>query len=254
VHTSFNEEQRAKGITEVNELIIRRGELRPANPDNLKEREIYVSGADRFTAAEAEKARQRRRYPEPLRAIILADEHPDDPDLKHLSVAIQAIRNNPDPKLFSQIVQEMHEGTLKIRSLLHHILLNEHDLLDLKAWGVREEAIAVGACIDSLPLAKDSARDDLVETLLRVCGGGKIEIEGANGGSRIEVVPTKSGYQMTFGGAANPLPLAQAQTELRRVYAKSRAEPDDADQPATAPESKSEGNEKPKPASEARPQ
>jgi len=254
VHTSFNEKQRAKGITKVNELIIQRGELLPANPDNLKERGIYLSGADKFAADEADKARQRQRYPQPLRSLILIDEHPDDPDLKHMSVAIQAIRKAPDPKLFAQLVQEMHEGTLKIRSLLNHILLNEHDLLELKKWGAREKAIAVGACIDSLPLAKDSAQDDLIETILRVCGGGKIEIEGANGGRSIEVIPTKSGYQMTFGGASDPLPLAQAQTELRRLYTNSEAEQDGTDQSDTAPELKLEEKEKPKPKLEGRSQ
>lgn len=222
--TSFNDEQRAKGVTQVNELFIRRGELRPADPSNEKERDIYLSGSDKFAAEEAEKAQQRQRYPQPLRGLILADEHPDDSDLKHLSAAIQKIRETPDPKLFAQLVQEMHEGTLRIRSLLNHILLNEHDLLTLKVWGFKEEAIAVEACIESLPLAKEGATDDLVETLLRVCGGGKIEIESANGGRRIEVTPTKAGYQLTHGGASDPIPLGQVQEELRRLYAKSRAE------------------------------
>jgi len=223
-HTSFSEAQRAEGITQVNELLIRRGLLRPADPSDQRERAIYLSGADKFAAKEAEKAQERQRYPQPLRDLIQADEHPNDSDLKILSAAIQTIRRAPDPKLFAQLVQEMHEGTLKIRFLLNHILLNEHDLLDLKPWGAREEAIAVGACIDSLPLAKDSAREDLVETLLRVCGGGRIEIEVADGGRSIEVIPTKNGYQLTLGGASDPLPLGQAQTALRRLYAKSRVE------------------------------
>ncbi|MBK1791989.1 hypothetical protein [Persicirhabdus sediminis] len=253
-HTSFNEEQRAKGITQVNELVIRRGKFRPTNPTNQKEREVYLSGADMFAAEEAEKARKRQRYPQPLRDLILADEHPDDSDLKHLSATIQAIREAPHPKLFAQLVQEMDEGTLKIRSLLNHILLNEHELLDLREWRAPEEAIAVGACIDSLPLAKNGAKDDLVEIVLRVCGGGKIEIEGKNGGSSIEVIPAESGYRLILSGASDPLSLAEAQKELRRLYTKSKAEQDGADQPATAPDSNSEGNQNPKPESEGRSQ
>ncbi|MBL9152731.1 MAG: hypothetical protein JNK37_09610 [Verrucomicrobiales bacterium] len=238
-HTLFNEEQRAEGITQVNTLRIWRGELRPADPSSQKEREIYLSGADKFAAEEAETSRKRQRYPQPLRDLILADEHPDDPDLKHLSAAIQTVRETPDPKLFTQLVQEMHEGTLKIRSLLNHILLNEQDLLDLKAWGAREEAIAVEACISSLPLAKNGAKDNLVEILLRVCGGGKIEIQDNNGGSSIEVIPTESGYRMILGGASDPPPMEEAQQELRRLYAKSRAEQQGgAGQPATRSESK----------------
>ena len=221
--TSFTKEQKEKGITQINEFTIRRGELRPADPDNPKERGIYLSGADMFAAEEAKKARDRLRFPEPLRTLILADEHPNDSDLKHLSAAIQAIRNDPNPKLFTQLVQEMHEGTLRIRSLLKHILLNERSLSNLKGWGAKEEAIAVGACIDSLPLAKDRAKDKLIEILLRVCGGGKIEIEAGTRGSRIEVNPTKNGYQVIYGGASDPLPLEEVQKELRRLYKKSRA-------------------------------
>lgn len=237
-HTSFNEEQKAKGITQVTELLIRRGEFRPADPGNAKERELYLAGADLFTAAEAEKARKRQRYPQPLRDLIAVHEHPDDPDLKHLAAAIQAIRETPNPELFAQLVQEMHEGTSRIRSLLNYILLNESDFLALRAWGTREEAIAVGACIDSLPLVKDSAEGTLVETLLRVCGGGRIEIQTKNGSTSVEVIPIETGYRVILGGASDPLLPGEVQMELRRLYAKSRAEQTAAGQSATRPESK----------------
>lgn len=233
--TLFHEEQQAKGVTQVNKLRIRRGELRPADPSNPKELDIYLSGAGLFAKEEAEKARERQRYPQPLRELILAKDHPEDSDLKHLSAAIQAIRNDPDPKLFAQLVQEMHEGTLKIRGLLNNILLNEYNLLRLKPWGYKQEAIAVGACIDSLPLAKDSARDDLIETLLRVCGGGKIEIESINGGRSIEVRLTKDEDIMIIENASHPLSLGEAQQELRRRYKQSRAEQQDAALKAAKP-------------------
>ena len=206
--------------------------------DRAKERELERYVVSMFALEKKEEKEAIQRYPQPLRDLIKADKHPNDADLKHLSAAVQAIRNTPDPKLFAQLVQELDEGTLKIRTLLNHILLNENDILELNAWGAKEEAVAVGACIDYLPLAKDSAKDDLVETLLRVCGGGKIEIEGANGGSSIEIVPTKSGYQMKLGGASNPLSIELAQRELRRLYKISRAEQEGGGQPATRPESK----------------
>jgi len=224
-HTFFKEGQGAQGITQVNELLIQRGELQPADPDNKSERDIYLSGADRFAIEEAEKEQKRQRYSQPLRDLILATEHPNDPDLKHLAAAIQAIRETPDPKLFAQLVQEMHERTLKVRILLNHILLNHYNILDLSAWGAKEEAIAINACIDSLPLAKDrEARDTLIEDLLHVCGGGKIEIQDTNGGSSIEVVPFGGGYRVTIGGVSNPLPLVEVQEELRRLYTKSRSD------------------------------
>jgi hypothetical protein len=203
--------------------------------DRSKERELERYVSEMLGVQKREEAAAIASYPQPLRDLIIADEHPDDSDLKHLTGAIQAIRESPEPKLFAQLVQEMHEGTLRIRSLLNHILLNEHNLLDLKPWGAKQEAIAVEACIDSLPLAQDSARDDLIETLLHVCGGGKIEIESKNGGRRIEVMPTEAGYRMILGGASDPLPLAEGQNKLRRLYTKSRAEQGAAEQPATPP-------------------
>ncbi|PHS08068.1 MAG: hypothetical protein COA78_13100, partial [Blastopirellula sp.] len=137
------------------------------------------------------------RIPQPLRDLIIADDHPDDPNLKHLSAAIQAIRDQPDPKLFKQLVERMDEGTVRIRMLLKHILLNERDRLKLKPWGHKEEAIAINACIDALPVVKIHTRIDLVEILLHVNGGGSFEIEGKYGGSRIVVTLQENGYSMS---------------------------------------------------------
>lgn len=197
------------------------GEVFDADRSKEAELESYVSKM--FGTQKKEKEAAVANYPQPLRDLIIASAHPDDSNLKHLSHAIQTIRESPDPKLFAQLVQEMHEGTLRIRSLLNHIMLSENNLPNLKPWGHKQEAIAVGACIDALPLAQVDARDDLIVTLLRVCGGGKIEIESKSGGQSIEVVLTKNGYSMTLGSASNPLSLSEAQKELRRCYAESRA-------------------------------
>lgn len=205
--------------------------------DRAKERELGRDVLAMLVLEKKEEEEAMQRYPQPLRDSMIADEHPDDPDLKHLSAAVQAIRDAPDPKLFAQLVQELDDGTLKIHSLLNHILLNAYNSLDLQDWGVQEEAVAVGACIDSLPLAEDSSVDVLIETLLRVCGGGKIEIEGTNGGRRIEIVLTLSGYQTTFGGASTPLSMELAQRELRSLYEKSRAGKSGAGLPATGAQS-----------------
>ena len=224
-HTSWTEDQRARDIVQIDRIQIQRGELRPANAHNDEERGLYLSGVDMFAAEERAKADSRRRYPEPLRGLIKIDEHPDDSNLAHLATAIQAIRDNPDPKLFHQLVQEMHEGTLAIRSLLEQILLNERDLLKVSPWDKTREAIAVNATIDALPSAKGKARTDLTVILLKVCGGGRIEIEGINGGTSVEVVMTDTGYTLTLGSATQPLSWKAAQRSLRDRYAQSRAEP-----------------------------
>lgn len=223
-HTSSNEEQRAKGIKQVNQLTIRRAVLRPADPGNPEESKLYLSGADLFAANEAAKATARQRYPQPLRDLIEVRERPNDSDLKHRSAAIQAIRDAPDPRLFAQLIQEIHEGTLQMRSLLNDILLNQHKLLDLKPWSDKEEAIAINACIDALPLAKDRAKDDLVEILLRFYGGGVIDISGENGGTRIEVALTPTGHTLSLQGSSNRPSLEETQKELRRLYLKSKEE------------------------------
>lgn len=192
----------------------------------LKQKELERYVTEMLALQKREEEEAILKYPQPLRDLIIADEHPDDPNLKHLAAAIQAIRNNPDPKLFAQLAQEMHEGTLKIPFLLEHILINENNLLDVKPWGAKEEAIAVGACIDALPLAKDSAKDDIIKILLRVCGGGSIEYETKSGGRSVDVRLTENGYSMALGGAIRPVSLANAQNKLRRLYKASREKQD----------------------------
>lgn len=194
-----------------------------ADPERKKVVELEGFVADMLAMEKREKAAELQSYPLPLRDLIQVKERPDDSDLKHLSAAIQAIRKNPDPRLFQQLVREMHEGTSRIRGLLESILLNDGDLLDLEPWGAREELIAVKGCIDALPLAKNGSRDQLLAILLQFFGGGTIEIGGEEGARRIEVKLTKDGHSSIFGGASHPLPMEQAQKELLRLYLKSRA-------------------------------
>lgn len=194
------------------------------NAGRAKQRELERYVADMIAVKKTEEKEAVERYPQPLRDLINADEHPDDSDLKHLSAAVQAIRENPDSRLFKQLVQELDEDTLRMRSLLRHILLNEHGILKLKPWEDQQEAIAINACIDALPDA-GAANDALIETLLHVYGGGKIEIEGKNGGRSIELTVKKNGYRMTLGNSSHPLSLEETQKELRRLYAKSKSSP-----------------------------
>jgi len=157
--------------------------------------------------------------------LIKVDRLQRDSELKNLSAAVQAIRENPDPKLFKQLVLELDDGTLQMRSLLTHIILNDHDILALKPWGEKEEAIAIDACIDALPLADENSKMDLAEILLRAFGGGDITIVGKDGrGRNIRVTIEANGYSLMLGGeGTNPLSIEDAQQELRRLYKKSKA-------------------------------
>lgn len=182
--------------------------------------ENYV--ANMLDVAKQEKEDVIQAFPQPLRDLVKAKKHPNDPNLKRLSAAIQAIRKKPDPRLFQQLIQEIHEGTLVMRSLLEDTLLNEHNILDLEPWGKAEEAVAVGACIDALHLAKPNARDDLVKIILHACGGGKIEIEGPHGGRSISLTLLENGSQMSLGSASAPLSMKDAKVRLRQLYQQSR--------------------------------
>lgn len=191
-----------------------------SHDDSAQKLEQYGSELTRLIANEKEMEIQ--SYPEPLRTLIRADNHPNDSDLKHLSLAVQQIRDQPNPILFNQLIKEIHEGTLKMQSLLENILINEHKCLTLKPWGDKEESIAINACIDALPLAKKGSQDELITLLLRSFGGGHIEYQGENGGRSIRVTFTPNGRTESYDGASNPLSITDAQKELRRLYSQKK--------------------------------
>lgn len=195
-------------------------DLDDVDESKVKELEDYVR--QMLEIERQEKSDALLRHPEPLRRLIKVIQRVDEPDLPTRSEAINAIRKNPDPELFRQLVQEMNEGTARVKVMFGDILLGEASHLDVKPWGAKEEAVAIHTCIDSVALAKNW--EDLVGTILRVCGGGKIEMEVNGKTRRIEVVPRENGYSTIFGGASHPLPLDKAKDELRRLYKESRAE------------------------------
>ena len=213
-------------LTEIKKISVRL-EKNPAGRSDSKEAKAKEEELERYVAdllAAEKKAKEDElaSYPQPLRTLMIADEHPDDSDLKHLSAAVQAIRDAPDPDLFKQLIHEMKDdGTLKMRSLMKYILLNESKLLKLKPWKDRQEAIAIGACIDQLTSAGE-ARDELIEIILYACGGGRVEIEGEHGGRAISVTVLENGSQLRIGSASNPLSLKAVQQQLRRLYAESK--------------------------------
>ena len=223
----FTRLQMQKTLEEIKRIDVRLkdnqdlAEIRDTAQEKVKELELHA--ANMLATEKKDDEDELQSYPQPLRDLIKADRHPDDSDLSHLSAAVQVIRQDPDPELFKQLILELDDGTLRMRSLLTQTLLNDHDLLDLKPWGAPERAVAINSCIESLPLArKKGTESDLVQILLRVFGGGKISIEGRNGPTSIEVLVSKHGYSVRSGGASIALSMEEAQKELRRLYANSK--------------------------------
>jgi len=206
----------------VKEIGDRSGEGSIEWSDQAKELEIYI--AEMLALKKREEEAELQAHPQPLRDLIAVSDHPEDPDLKHLSAAVQKIRSNPDPELFEQLVKVIDDGTVSMRRLLEYILLNDHDLLAIDPWGEDEEGVAIEACIDALPYAKKGGERDLVEMLLRQFGGGEIEFEGKEHSYSVGVERTENGYRTSSGGASDPLSMKDAQKELRRLYSESKSE------------------------------
>lgn len=185
----------------------------------LEKLERFIVQMDSLDAKEQED--EILSYPQPLQSLIRTDRQQRDPDLKHLTAAIQKIRDNPDPKLFRQLAAELDEGTVRMRSLMGYILVNEHDSLKLKAWEPKQEAIAVEACIDALAHINEDCQEDLIIILLNMCDGGTIEIKQDDGGRKIQVPPNSNGGY-TLSQSDNPLPVARVQDQLRELYKKSK--------------------------------
>ncbi|MFT5904830.1 MAG: hypothetical protein ACI9E1_000416 [Cryomorphaceae bacterium] len=192
--------------------------------EQLKENmKLEQDVADMLNLDKQEAEADIMRHPQPLRDLIRVDRHPNDSDLKYLKASIEQIRKNPDPKLFKQLAAELDDGTVEMRMLFEHVLLDERGFLGMQSWGKKQEAIAINACIDALPIADGIGEiDDLITILLKVCGGGKIEYQGKNKSSSIEVKLTKNGYSAIYSGADNPLSVEENQNKLRRIYAESK--------------------------------
>ncbi len=204
--------------------IKRLGERLELTEKQVKENEaLGQNNSEMLALVKKEKEADIMRHPQPLRDLIRTDRHPSDPDLKHLKLTIEHIRKNPDPNLFKQLAAELDDGTVEMRMLLEHVLLDERGFLGVKPWGVKEEAIAINACIDALPIADGIGEtEDLITILLKACGGGKIVYQGKKSSRSIEITLNKDGYSATYSGADNPLSIKNTQKKLRRIYAESK--------------------------------
>ena len=222
----FGSVSRASGATrvDVDRLRVSHGLLRQADPDSLVELREYPTAEALFLADEARKLKVRNAFPLPLRKLLEADDHPDDSDLVHYSNHLNAIRQNPDPKLFEQLISEMHERTLSMEGHLERILCglwppampDQPGLVRLDPWQREQRTIAIKACIAAIPMAKDNRSvAKLAEILLRMDGGGTITVSNRDGtgGERIEV--RMNG--LTSGSSDRNPTRKETQTELLKM-------------------------------------
>lgn len=203
-------------INEFREM--RRGKLRPENPDSEDEKRQFPTGDELSRQRDEKKSQERQRYPEPLRSLLAAGEAPGDSDLAVLKAAIEKIRNEPDPILFRQLVEEMHEGTLRIRMLLEEIVLDDPMILELREWEPAKREIAFQALVDAFPQVRKDELGTLASILLRMIGGGTIEFDDGTEKHRVTVTITKNGLQQSFGSAETAPSLEETRQEFLKRY------------------------------------
>jgi len=208
-------------------LVIREGVFRPADPKSAEERQQFLTADGLFTRAQAAQAKARERHPQPLRALIEAQEKPDDFDQAAYTAALQHVRANPDPKLFRQIIAAMNQDEVEFGSYLEDILGDESDLPGLAAWQPVQRQTAVRAVIEALPEARQPA--GLEEVLLAILvsqGGGKLKFAVPGTKAAVDLTASKAGdgFAKTHGcdglSEANLAQVAaHCQTVLKQKYA-----------------------------------
>ena len=157
-------------------LDVREGFFRPADPASAEERLQFKTGAELFTGWNADRARAREKYPQPLRALVAARETPDDSDLIAYKRALNEIRKNPSPELFRQFTEWVDEGTREIHGMLEAVLFGS--FFKLEPWDERQRTVALRTLTEALPNVKTpSALTDLLVLLLQARGGGALKLD-----------------------------------------------------------------------------
>ena len=183
-------------------LKVTEGFFQPANPNSDVERKEFKTGEELQAEYQARRAKARAKYPLPLRSLVEAKERPDDSDLLAYKRALNEVRRNPEPELFWQFAEWIHEGTREIEGMLEHILFD--DFLQLEKWDESPRKIALRALADALPRAKTNLDlDQLVALLLQARGGGQLKMAVAGTAGVLDVEaqrsPDGSGYSFVTG-------------------------------------------------------
>lgn len=188
---------------DIDRLRVSHGSLRQADPNSLAERKEFPTAEALFLAEESRKQKERNAFPQPLRSLLEVADRPDDSDLVHYRNHLNAIRQNPDPKIFEQLVEEMHEGTLLMQGHLEKLLCGlwppgmpaQPSLPRLAPWKAEERTVAIKVCIDSIPKAKNNRTvAKLAEILLRMNGGGTITVSNWDGTGGEFIKVTHNGF------------------------------------------------------------
>jgi len=189
---------------QVDRLHVTEGYFRPANPKSRDEVAKYKTGEDDFAEDERKKAEARAKFPQALRSFVEARETPDDPDLKAYKRALISVRAKPDPALFRQLVEAMHEDTVTFKGYLEDILFDHW--LKVAPWESEQNKVAIRALADAIPHAASKyALQDALIVFLRTQGGGEFTTAG------IEVRP--DGNYILSGGKP-PTDVSKASAEM----------------------------------------
>jgi hypothetical protein len=198
----------------VDRIALSKGVLRPADPNSTIELEEYPTGEALFLAEQEALKQERAKLPEPLRELVAVRDRPDDSDLVHWRVYLNGVRAAPDPKLFQQLIHELDDGTCRMQGDFETLMVD--GWLNLEPWKPDQRAAAVEACINAIPAAEnDSIVEEVIITLLKMNGGGSIEVQSLDGKSGRAIKVSGSGYSL--GGAKNPLPFPEVQRHLRAL-------------------------------------
>src|SRR3989442_14348632 len=96
------------------------------------EQEQSKTGEQLYAEYEEGRAKERAKYPRPLRSLMEARDAPDDSDLIPYKHALNEVRKNPTPELFRQFAESIDEGTCQVRGMLENVLFD--DYLKLEPW------------------------------------------------------------------------------------------------------------------------
>jgi hypothetical protein len=177
-------------------IAVREGILRVADPNSEEERKQFKTAEEIFAEAEAREKLKTDLHPEPLRSLVTAKKNPRDQDLADYAAALNEIRKNPDPRLFLQLAERMHEGTLEMRGYVEDILTTRSDFLRIKAWEPAPHAAALRHALAAMPSVEDAyTLEQLTEILLTSLGGGTMKL--AEPPIDIEIKVSRDGLRST---------------------------------------------------------
>jgi hypothetical protein len=209
-------------------LVVREGVFRCADPNSAEERKRFLTAEEIFACNQAERDRERAKYPKPLRGLIEASEKPDDWEMAAYIDTINHIRTNPDPLLFQQLVSWMNEKEVEMSGHLEDILFFDDPPPELQPWKKGPRQAALRALIEAISAARNP--DCLEEALLAVLmadGGGKLKFQVPGTDVTIDLAAKKrsDGFEKTYACAGlSETNIVQVVGHCQAVLKKKHAE------------------------------